>query len=247
MEGIAEVRRCHLTAVHIVAVALVDDDAVADLHDAALDALEFITGACHLDEQEEIHHRVTGRLTLSHTYCLDKYLVEACGLTEDDGLTGLASHTAQRTCRGAGTDEGVRMQGQFLHTGLVAEDTALGTFRRGVDGENGKFAALLLEYVDAELVDTRGLTRTRHTADTYTDGVAAIGQTLVDDLLRLRLVVGVDTLDKGHGLRQDGDIAFDDALHHLCRREFTAFVPPQVGVDDRGLLDATVDLQTCIF
>ena len=247
MEGIAEVRGCHLTTVYIVAVALVDDDAVADLHDAALDALEFITGACHLDEQEEIHHRVTGRLALSYTYRLDEDLVEACGLTEDDGLAGLTGYTTQRTCRWTGADEGVRMQGEFLHAGLVTEDTALGTFRRGVDGKDSKFATFLLEYVDTELVDTRRLARSRYTTDTHTDGVAAIGQALVDDLLSLGLMVGVDTLNEGYGLREYRDIALEDTLHHLCRREFTAFVAPQIGVDNRWLLDTAIDLQACIF
>ena len=93
MEGIAEVGGCHLTAIHIVAIALVDDDAVGDLHDTALDALQLVARTCHLDEQEKINHRVTGSLALADTHCLDKDLIETCCLTEDNGLTRLTGNT----------------------------------------------------------------------------------------------------------------------------------------------------------
>ena len=94
VEGVAEVGGGHLTTIDIVAVALVDDDAVADLHDAALDALQFVARTCHLDEQEEIDHGVAGGLALAHTDGLDEDVVEACGLAEDDGLACLTGHTA---------------------------------------------------------------------------------------------------------------------------------------------------------
>ena len=94
MEGITEIGRRHLTAIDIVAVALVDNDAIGDFHDAALDALQLIACASHLNQKEEIDHRVAGRLALTYAYRLDKNLVEACGLAEDDGLTGLTGHTS---------------------------------------------------------------------------------------------------------------------------------------------------------
>ena len=101
--------------------------------------------------------------------------------------------------------------------------------------------------MNAKLIDTRRLTCTWYTADTHTDTIAAIGQTLVDDLLRLCLMVGVDTLYQRHGLREDGDIAFQNSIYHLCGREFTTTVTLQIRVDDGRLLDATIDLQACIF
>ena len=95
VEGIAKTGGCHLAFLHVVAVALVDDDAVGYLHDASLDALKFIACACQLYQQEEIHHGVAGRFALAHTHSLYKYLVVACCLAQDDGFTGLAGHTAQ--------------------------------------------------------------------------------------------------------------------------------------------------------
>ena len=54
--------------------------------------------------------------------------------------------------------------------------------------------------MDAELVDGGGLAGTWYATDTHTDTVAAIGQTLVDDLLGTRLMIGVHTLDERDGL-----------------------------------------------
>ena len=217
MEGIAEVRGRHLTAIDIVAVALVDHDTVGDLHNAALDALQFIARTCHLDEQEEIDHRVTGGLALSDTDGLDEDLIEACCLTEDDRLTRLTGDTTERACRRTRAYEGVGMLGKLLHTCLITEDRAFGALTGGVDGEDCQTTALLTEHVDAELVDGGGLTGTWYATDTHTDTVAAIGQTLVDDLLGTRLMIGVHTLDEGDCLREHGDIALEDAFHHLCR------------------------------
>ena len=92
VEGVAEVARGHLGAADVVTVGLVDDDAVSHLHDAALDTLELVARASQLDEQEEVDHRMDGRLALAHADGLDEDGVEACGLTEDDRLARLTGH-----------------------------------------------------------------------------------------------------------------------------------------------------------
>ena len=98
VQRIAEVGGSHMAAVHIVAIALVYHNAIANLHDTALYALKLIASACHLDQQEEVNHRVTGRLTLTHTHGLYENLVESRSLAQDDGLARLTCHTTQRTC-----------------------------------------------------------------------------------------------------------------------------------------------------
>ena len=81
------------------------------------------------------------------------------------------------------------------------------------------------------------------------EGRLVEGQALIDDFLRLRLMIGIDTLNEGHCLREDGDIALEDAFDHLrsCELTTTETVVFHIGVDDGGLLYPTVDLQTCIF
>ena len=92
------------------------------------------------------------------------------------------------------------MLGEFLHTCLIAEDRAFGALTGGIDGEDCQTTALLTEHMYAELIDGGGLAGTWYATDTHTDTVAAIGQTLVNDLLSARLVVGVHTLNERDGL-----------------------------------------------
>ena len=103
--------------------------------------------------------------------------------------------------------------------------------------------------MDTELIDTRGLSGSRDTGDAHTDAVATVGQTLVDHLLRLRLMVRIDTLDERYRLRENGHIALDDTFDHLRNRQFTSAetFPVEVGVDYCGLLYPTIDLEAGIF
>ena len=86
----------------IISVSLVDDDAVGHFHNAALDALQFVTRTCKLDQQEEIDHGMYGRFTLSHTDCFNKDLVETGCFTQDDGLTGLRATPPNDPAEGLG-------------------------------------------------------------------------------------------------------------------------------------------------
>ena len=192
---------------------------------------------------------MTGRLTLSHTYRLHEYLVEAGSLAEDDGLTRLTGHTAQGPSRRTGTDEGVGMQRQLLHACLVTEYGTFRPFGTGVDGQDGELAAFLLQHVHAKLVDAGGFAGAWYTADAHSDRVAAVGQALLNDFLGLSLMGGVDALHQGDGLTEDGDVTLADAFHqvsctHLAPLEAR---PLQIGIDDGGLLHAAVHLQACIF
>ncbi len=103
--------------------------------------------------------------------------------------------------------------------------------------------------MDTKLVDTRRLAGTWYTADANANAIAAKGQTLVDDLLGLGLMVGVDTLNQCDGLRENGHVALRDAFDHLGGRQFTTTeaIALQIRVDDRGLFNATIDLQSSIF
>ena len=138
---------------------------------------------------------MTGGLTLSDTDGLDEDLVEAGSLAEDDGLTRLTGHATEGASRRTGANEGVGMLGEFLHARLITEDATLGALTGGVDGEHGQTASLLTQDMHAELVDARGLACTGNATDAHTHATAAVGQTLVDDLLGTGLMVGVDTLD----------------------------------------------------
>ena len=249
MQGITEIGCSHLTTVHIITITFIDDNAIGYLHDTAFDTLQLIACTSHLYQQEEVNHRVTGRFTLAHTHRLHEYLIKASCLTKDDGLTCLSCHTAQRAGRRTGTDKRIRMYGQFLHTCLISQDTSLGTLATGVDSQHRQAAAFLLQQMNAKLINRGRLTSSRHTTDTDTYTFPAIGQTLIDHLLRLSLMVGIHTLYQRHRLRENRHVTFHDTLNHFADTQLTPAetVTLQVRVDDRRLLYPTIHLQASIF
>ena len=96
VEGITEIGSRHLATIHIIAIALVNHDAIAYLHNSTLNTLQFIACTSHLNEQEEIYHRVTGCFALTNTHGLNKYLIETSGFAQNNRLASLAGHTSQR-------------------------------------------------------------------------------------------------------------------------------------------------------
>ena len=152
----------------------IDRDAVRHLHDTALDTLQFVAGTRHLEQQEIVHHRVRRRLRLTHTDGLQKDGVETRCFAEHDCLARLACHAAERTCTRAGADEGVRLDGQFVHTRLIAEDRAFAAFGRRVDSQHGEFLSRVAQLA-SQGFDEGGLAGAGHTRDSDADGVAGVG------------------------------------------------------------------------
>ena len=193
VQRITELRCCQSGPLQIVAISLINNNAIGHFHDAAFDALQLIARTRQLYQQEEVYHRMYGSLTLPHPYRLYKYLVETGSLTKHNRFTRLACHATQRTGRGTGTYKGLGMNGELLHTRLITENTAFAAFTARVNGKNGQLAAVFLQYMQAKYINRGTFTGTGHTTDTHTDGVARIGQTLLYHLLRHSLMFGTHT------------------------------------------------------
>ena len=213
VQRITELRCCQSGPLQIVAISLINDNAIGHFHDAAFDALQLIARTRQLYQQEEVYHRMYGSLTLPHPYRLYKYLVETGSLTKHNRFTRLACHATQRTGRGTGTYEGLGMNGELLHTRLITENTAFAAFAARVNGKNGQLAAVFLQYMQAKYINRGTFTGTGHTTDTHTDGVARIGQTLLYHLLRHSLVLRFHTFHQCYSLAEYRNITFHYTLH----------------------------------
>ena len=141
------------------------------------------------------------------------------------------------------------MDCELLHACLVAQDAAFGPFARGVDGEDCEPSAIFLEDMNAELVYAGALACSGNAADAYSDTVAGVGQTLLDDFLRDDLVLGNGALDECDGLSQDGDVALQDAFHIVVCSKTSACetLSVEVRIDNRDRAHAAVHGQACIF
>ena len=120
---------------------LVDGDHVGEFEDALLDPLQLVAGARQHQDEEEIGQVGDRRLRLPDADGLDQDHVEACGLAEQHRLAGLGRDAAQRAGGGGRADEGVRVDREPRHAGLVAENRAAGAGRSGIDRQHRHLVA----------------------------------------------------------------------------------------------------------
>ena len=95
----AQVAGGPLGGVGEVAVGLVDDDQVGQLHDPALDALELVAAGRGGHQHEEVDEVGDGHLGLADADGLDDHDVEPGRLAEQQRLAGAPGDAAERARR----------------------------------------------------------------------------------------------------------------------------------------------------
>ena len=143
-----------------VAVGLVDDDEIGELHDPALEPLQLVAAGRRDQHEEHVDHGRDRDLGLPDADGLDQHGVEPCGLAEQERLTRAAGNAAQRAARRRRPHERIGRTGQLLHARLVAEDRAAAARARRVDREH-RDAMALGDDVQPERFDERRLARAR--------------------------------------------------------------------------------------
>lgn len=93
---------CQFGFVDVLAVGLGDDHHIGHLHNAALDALQFVARTGDLEHHEHIDHRMYGRFGLSHADRFDEDDVESGSFAQDDRFAGFAGYAAERPAEGRG-------------------------------------------------------------------------------------------------------------------------------------------------
>ena len=140
------------------------------------------------------------------------------------------------------------MQRQFLHTGLIAQDTAFGALTAGVDSQHCQLASIFLQHVDAEYINGGTLACTRNTADAYANRVTCMRQTFLNHLLRHSLMIGQYTLYQCYRTAQNSYIALQDTFYIVVYRKLTsAGILLAIRVHYRHLLYSCIYLQAFIF
>ena len=141
------------------------------------------------------------------------------------------------------------MNGKFFHTGLVPQDTSLSAFATRVDGQYRQLATFF-QNMQAEHIDRRALSGTRHPTDTNTHRVSRIRQALLDDFLGNGLMFRFEAFHHSDCLTQYRHISLDNAVYKLVHRIFLALrflTQLQIRVDSRRLFDACIYSQAFVF
>ena len=231
--------------VYVLSVGLGDDHQVGHLHDAALDALQFVSRTGNLQQHEKVHHRVHGGFRLPDAHRFDEDDVESCGFAQHDRLACLPGHSAERPRRRRGPHEDRRVVADALHAGFVAENRAAAALRRGVYGQHRQLVAQPRDHV-ADGLDEGRFAGSRDARDADADRFPGMREARLDDLLRLRIVVGVRRFDERDGLREGGDVACENALDILPGGERALLAALEVRAYYRLFFNALRNVEGCV-
>ncbi len=108
-------------AIGALAIGLVDDEDVGDLHDAGLEGLHLVAGARHDGHDRHVRRPDDVHLVLADADGLDQHDVEARGVEHRRGFSGRPREPAEVPARRHAADEDALVLGVRLHAHAVAE------------------------------------------------------------------------------------------------------------------------------
>ena len=171
--------------------------------------MKFVAAARDQQGEEEIDHLGDHGLGLADAHGLDNDHVKACRLAQQHGLAGLARHPAQSAARRRGSDEGIWIDAELLHPGLVAEDRTAGPAARRVHGQHGDLVPCCCK-ITAQSLDGGRFASPWHASDPDALGLARQGHEDLQHLPGQHLMVHAVAFDQGDGPRQSGSLTGGD-------------------------------------
>ena len=143
--------------VRALAVRLVDDEDVGNLHDAGLERLDIVARAGH-----ERHDRDVGRaddvdFVLTDADRFDEHDVFAGGVEHQRRIAGRAGQAAEVSARRHAADEDALVGGVRLHPQAIAEHGAAGERAGGIDRDDPDRLRRRRRSVGRQAIDQRAL------------------------------------------------------------------------------------------
>ena len=158
-----------------VAVRLVDDEDVGDLHDAGLDRLHVVAHAGNKNDHRYVGQRDDVHFVLAHADGLDQHHVASAGVEHRRDVRRGAGQSAQRTARGHAADVDARIGVVRLHANAVAENRASAERTGRIDGDDANRLSLLA-ILARQLIDQRALARARRAGQAKQRGLPLYGK-----------------------------------------------------------------------
>ena len=119
-----------------LAIGLVDDEDVGDLHDAGLERLHLVAGARHERDDRDVGGADDVDFVLADADGLDEDDVLAGGVEDQRDFAGGARQAAEVAARRHAADEDAGVGGVRLHAHAIAEDGAAGERAGRIDGDD---------------------------------------------------------------------------------------------------------------
>ena len=142
------------------------------------------------------------------------------------------------------------MNGQFLHSGLVTQNTTFGTFTTRVYRQYSKLTSLFFKYMKSENINRGTLSRTRDTAYSNSYRIAGIRQTFFYHFLSYGLMFGFYTFHQSNSTAKHCYITLYYTFYIFTYRKLTSFRSASeidIRIYNRRLFNSLIDCQPLIF
>ena len=140
-----------------LAVGLVDDEDVGDLHDAGLERLHLVAGAGHQRDDRDVGGADDVHFVLADADRLDDDDVLAGGVEDERGVAGGARQAAEVAARRHAADEHAGVGGVRLHAHAIAEHGAAAERAGRIDGDRRRRVGRRGRSSAIEPIDQRAL------------------------------------------------------------------------------------------
>ena len=172
-------------AIGALAIGLVHDEDVRNLHDAGLERLHLVAGAGHQRDDGDVRRANDVHLVLTDADRFDDDDVVARGVEDDRGFRGGARQAAEMTARGHAADEHAGVLGVRLHADAIAENRAAAVRTRRIDRDDADRAVGLSKLGD-QPIDERALARAGRTRDADEIRASGPGEQAADETRQRR-------------------------------------------------------------
>ena len=171
--------------VRSLAIRLVHDEDVGDLHDPGLERLDLVAGARHQHDDRDVGGADDVHFVLAHADRFDEDDVLAGGVEDERGVGGRARQPAEVAARRHAADEDAGVGDVRLHADAVAEDRAAGVRAGRIDRDDADGLARSAELRD-QAIDQRALAGAGRAGDAGEIGAAGVREHLAHHLGALR-------------------------------------------------------------
>src|SRR5580765_634778 len=175
-------------AVGAFTIGFVEDEDVADLHQAGLHVLNIVAEARDEHDDHAIGEANDVDFVLADADGFDEDLVLASSVEEQRDFGGGASEAAKESASGHGANENSGITGVRLHANSIAEDSASGVGTGGIDSDDAD-GFFVFAMVRGKAIDEGAFASARSTGNAREIGGTRLRKKNLEERLGFRRVI----------------------------------------------------------
>src|ERR1700676_2372453 len=175
-------------SVGALAIGLIQNEDVADFHQAGFHVLDVVAKAGNEDDEDAIREAHDVDLVLADSDGFDKHLALPRRIEQKRDFSGGTREPTKESARGHGANENPSVAGVALHADAVAKDGPAGVRACRVHGDHAD-AVFTLAVIRGKTIDQRALASAGRASDAGEIRLAGVGKKLAKEFFGFRRVI----------------------------------------------------------